>query len=404
MKKIFLLTAFVFSCHGILNAQGTSEDSLNKSGSHLFSNAVIGGYGNAFYQKDINQETATMNLERFVLFIGYKFNKKISFFSELEIEDAKVSGGEEGGEVALEQCYLKFNISQNQYFVAGLFLPRIGILNENHLPNTFNGNERTRVETFIIPSTWRELGIGFYGTLDRFPLTYSIGFVNGLNSAAFEHGTGIRDGRFEGRNASANNMAFTGALQLNKSNLKFQASGYYGGSVGLAPRQADSLKLFSGFFGTPVIIGEADLQYSIRGFDLRLLGTVVSIPDASDINRAYASNTPENEFGMYAELAYNLFHGVEKLKTQQLLVFARYEMLDMNAEIPANGIVDETLNQQHIIAGLSYLPARNVIVKADVRLMQTGKENPDLIINPGPLDPPYQQNNTLLNLGIGFAF
>ncbi|MBS1531801.1 MAG: hypothetical protein JSU01_15950, partial [Bacteroidetes bacterium] len=163
----------------------TSEDSLSTGLSK--NSTTIGGYGNAFYQHSSATQTSKIDLERFVLFTGHKFNDKISFFSELEVEDAKVSGGEDGGEVSIEQAYLKFNLNANQYISAGLFLPRIGILNENHLPNTFNGNERNYVETLILPSTWRELGVGFYGNLDNVPVNYSIALVNGLSSAMFEH-------------------------------------------------------------------------------------------------------------------------------------------------------------------------------------------------------------------------
>jgi len=401
------LFAWLFYFSLGVNAQQTNqtaEDSLHRGLSSFFSRTTIGGYGNAFYQRDFNLETSKVNLERFVLFVGHKFSNKISFFSELEIEDAKVEGGEEGGEIALEQCYLKFNLNPDHYFVAGLFLPRIGILNENHLPNTFNGNERTQVETFIIPSTWRELGVGFYGSIGASPLSYTIALMNGLNAAGFEHGTGIREGRFEGRNATANNLATTGALQYYKNGLKAQVSGYYGGSVGVAPREGDSLSLTSGIFGTPVILGEADVQYEVKGFTVKILGTVVSIPDAYDINRAYASNTPEMEYGAYAEIGYNLFEKAKSIEHQQLIAFVRYEKLDMNASIPSNGITDGTLNQQHFIAGLSYLPIPNAVIKADVRYLHTGEQNPDLIINPSPVAPPYEQNNTFFNLGIGFSF
>ncbi len=258
----------------------TAEDSLNSNLPSFLSGTTIGGYGNAFYQRDFNSEISKINLERLVLFVGHRFNNKISLFSELEVEDAKVAGGEEGGELALEQCYLKMNFVQNHYIVAGLFLQRIGILNENHLPNTFNGNERTRVETFVIPFTWRELGVGFYGTVNRLPFSYSVAVINGLNSSAFEHGTLIRRGRFEGINATANNLAVTGALQLHYNNLTAQVSGYYGGTVGLSHQQADSINLNAGFFGTPVVLGEADVQYEVKGWSAKLLGTVVSIPDA----------------------------------------------------------------------------------------------------------------------------
>ena len=405
-QHLILLSAALFFFINNTDAQkvATSEDVLMKDTASILSKTSIGGYGSAFYQNNQNNKTANINLERFVLFIGHKFNKKISLFTELEIEDAKISGGENGGELAIEQCYLKFNIDPNHYFAAGLFIPTIGILNENHLPNSFNGNERNQVETFILPSTWRELGVSFYGVSSRLPISYSLALVNGLNSEAFEHGSVVRGGRYEGRNASANNLAITGALQVYTGNFKSQLSLYYGGSVGLSPRQADSLKLSSGIFGTPVMISEADVQYENNGFAAKLLASIVSIPNASEINRAYANNTPQQAYGYYAELAYNIFEHSQKLKDQNLNVFARYEKLDMNASLPSNGIYDGMLKQEHIVLGVSYLPTKNVALKCDVRLTSTGKQNPDLVVNPSPVSLPYKTNNTLINIGLGFSF
>ena len=406
-KNIIIPILFVLCPISSLIAQQlsfTAEDHLQKDSASFLSNTTIGGYGDIVYQRNFNEKFSHVDLERFVLFTGHKFSKKISFFSELEVEDAKVSGGEEGGEIALEQCYLKFNLDPNNYLVAGLFLPRIGILNENHLPNTFNGNERTQVETYILPSTWRELGIGYYGHSNRLPLSYSLALVNGLNSASFEHGSAIREGRFEGRNASANNLALAGSVQLYAGNLRTQIAGYYGGSVGLSAGEADSLHLTSGMFGTPVMIGEADLQYEAKGFSVRVLGSIISVPDASNINRAYANNTPQTAYGFYAEIAYNVFESMKQKGEKQMILFVRYEKLDMNAKTPSNGITDGTLNQQHIVAGISYLPIKNVAIKADVRFLHTGDQNPDLIVNPDPAALPNKMNNTFLNLGIGFSF
>lgn len=403
--KIFTLVSLLLLAATSVFAQQptkTSEDSLAQGLSK--SATTIGGYGNAFYQHNSRLQTANINLERFVLFTGHKFTDKISVFTELEVEDAKVTGGEPGGEVSVEQAYLKFNLNANNYIVAGLFLPRIGILNENHLPNTFNGNERNQVETFILPSTWRELGVGLYGNLNGLPLNYSLGLVNGLSSAMFQHGTGLQDGRFEGRNASANNLAITGSLQYYVNNFKVQVSGYYGGTVGVNKHKADSLGLTSGIFGTPVAIGEADIQYDNKGFSVRALGAVVSIPDAANINRAYANNTPKTEYGAYLEVGYDLFHLISTPHEKQLIVFARDEQLDMNASIPSNGIIDGTLNQNHVVAGLTYLPIRNVAIKGDVRIVHTGDQNPNLVINPNPTAQPYQPNYNLINLGVAFSF
>ena len=403
-KKItFIIALHILS--GSVFAQtslSTSEDSLNNNLTK--SATTIGGYGNSFYQRNSNTKTSKLNLERFVLFTGHKFNDKISVFSELEVEDAKVTGGESGGEVAIEQAFLKFNLNASQYIVAGLFIPRIGILNENHLPNTFNGNERNFVETLIIPSTWREIGIGFYGNLNNLPVNYSVGIVNGLSSGRFTHGTGLQNGRFEGRNATANNLAITAAVQVYQGGFKAQLSGYYGGTIGLNKRQADSLGLQSGIFGTPVALGEGDIQYTRHGFSIRALAVIVSIPQAVKINSAYSNNTPKTEYGAYVELGYDVFYAIKKPHEKQLIIFIRDEKLNINATIPSNGSIDNTLNQNYLVAGFSYLPIRNVAIKGDVRFAYTGNQNPELLNNPNTNAVPYPVSYNLLNLGVAFSF
>jgi len=380
----------------------TNEDSLNAGASK--SKTVLSGYGSAVYRRDFVAQKSTMNLERAVLFVGHQFNNKISFFSELELENGKVTGNGENGEISMEQAYLKFNMNARQYLVAGLFIPRIGLINENHLPVNYNGVERPLVEQLIIPSTWRELGVGFYGRLKNAPLNYSVAIMNGLNAGGFLHGSGLREGRFEGSNASANNLAITAALQYYYKDFTFQVSGYAGGSNGLTKRASDSLHIDSGILGLPVILGEANVQYNHNAWGGKALFSYINIADADQINKTYASNTASGMYGGYAELAYDLFYGKEKMKEQQLKIFSRYEMLDLNSSIPTNAIYDGTEKQSHLIAGLSYLPIRNVVIKADVRLMHTDPENPLLVINPSPVRLPYKQNNQILNLGVGYSF
>lgn len=381
----------------------TSEDSLHAGINSQ--KTVISGYGSAFYQRNFNEHQSTLTLERAVLFVGHQFSQKISFFSELEIENAKVEGGESNGaEIAMEQAFLKFNLNPKQYLVAGLFTPRIGILNENHLPVNFNGVERPLVEKLIIPATWRELGIGFYGSLDRLPLNYSIAILNGLNAEHFEHGNGIAGGRAEGNLASANNLAVTASVQYAFTDFKFQVSGYTGGTIGLSPRGADSLGLNSGAFGTPIYLVEADLQYSRNGFSAKALSVYISYPDAGRINNRFGKNMASGMYGAYVELGYDWLN--KKNNQGHLISFARLETLDMNSSIPGKGdaIYDGTEKQTHLVAGFSYLPLPNVVIKADIRLLHTGPQNPDLIINPPPNQLPYRQCNQFLNIGIGYSF
>ena len=378
----------------------TGEDSLSSYGSHA--RTIISGYGEIHFQHDVNAQQSTADLKRAVLFVGHQFSGHIAFFSELEIEDAKVSGGGVKGEVSMEQVYLKFALNPRQYIVAGMFLPRIGIVNENHLPVNFNGVERPLVEQLIIPSTWREIGVGFYGQTTSLPFTYSLALINGLNSAGFEHSLGFEGGRAEGQLASANNIAVTAAVQYFAGNWKFQASGYMGGTTAMPSKYADTLQLESGAFGSPLYLEEADIQYASKGISFKALGCNVSIPEAESINRAYNNNTAEQMYGAYAELGYNLLQTAksEKWKTKQLVFFDRYEVLDMNAKIPVNCAYDGILKQTHLIAGLGYFPIPHVVIKADVRLLNTGDANS--FYGTDPLT--YQKSNTFINLAVGYSF
>jgi hypothetical protein len=381
----------------------TNEDSLRQgSGAQK---TVISGYGSVFYQRNFDQQESTITLERAVLFVGHQFSQKISFFSELEIENAKVEGGvSNNAEVSMEQAFLKFNLNAHQYLIAGLFTPRIGILNENHLPVNFNGVERPMVETLIIPATWRELGVGFYGNSEKIPLNYSLALMNGLDGQHFVHGTGIREGKAEGNLASANNIAITASLQYFWKNFKFQVSAYSGGTVTLSPKGSDSLGLNSGAFGTPIYLGEANAQYDYNAFSAKALGVFISYPDAGKMNTAYGNNTATGMYGIYAEVAYNWLY--KKSTKASFISFARLEALNMNSSFAVNGegIYDGTEKQTHLIAGFGYLPLPNVVIKADLRLLHTGPQNQALVINPSPNALPYNQNNEFLNLGIGYSF
>lgn len=380
----------------------SSGEDLLTGGNAAESQTVISGYGEAIYQHDFGYKNSMLDLVRAVLFVGHKFNNKIAFFSELEVEDAKVEGGGHKGEVGMEQVYLQFNLNPRQYFVAGLFVPRIGITNENHLPINYYGSERPLVEQLIIPTTWREIGVGFYGQASTFPLAYSIAVVSGLNSENFAHGNGFTDGKSEGQMATGNNLALTASLRYYMGDFQFQVSGYTGGTTGLGTYQADSLHLQSGIFGSPIYLAEADFQYDHEGFSAKALGTYVSLPDASNINSAFANNVPQTMYGMYGEIGYDLLH--KSGSKHQLVAFARYENFNLNAKIPQNGISDPTLDQWHVITGLNYFPIPNVVIKADVRITHTGPQNPGLIINPPSAMQPYQQNNQFLNISMGYAF
>ena len=52
---------------------------------------TVGGYGEVHYTNPTGPATpATVNLARFVVYLSHTFNDRLTFQSELEVEDAKI--------------------------------------------------------------------------------------------------------------------------------------------------------------------------------------------------------------------------------------------------------------------------------------------------------------------------
>ena len=157
------------------------------------------------------------DFHRFVLLFGHSFSDRIKFWSELELEHALVEGGEEKGEVALEQAYLDFLIKPWLNFRAGMVLTPMGIVNERHEPPSFNGVERPIVETIIIPSTWREMGAGITGDLGRGFRYRTYHDVGARSIWASTRSSAFRTGGRGGFESSFRNPAYAGGSSMRVS-------------------------------------------------------------------------------------------------------------------------------------------------------------------------------------------
>lgn len=403
MKKIiFLLLMLSFN----LKAQIiTNEDSLSAGlNSSSISNVVISGYGEMKYHYNATLDEGRAQVVRNVLFVGSKLSNKVMLFSELELENSRVGENSNFGSFSVEQLVLKLDLNRNQYLLAGLYLPRIGLMNENHLPITFHSNDRPFVETYILPATWRELGVCLYGTSPKISgLHYTIGISNGLDASKLEMGTGIRDARGSGFSTSGKNMALNASLLYYYNQFRFQASTYFGGSVGMNKKSADSLGLSTGVFGTPISVNEINATYKHLSWSAKVLGAMIYIPNADKINAAFTNNTSKFLYGFYGELAKDILYHKYK-GNKSLNLFARYEKMNLNASIPINGIFDGALDQNHLILGLHYQPIRKISFKFDYNLQITGEQNTAFIINPYPQLIPYETVQHKFNLGLAYSF
>ncbi|HET6578487.1 MAG TPA: hypothetical protein VFG66_09195 [Gemmatimonadales bacterium] len=325
---------------------------------------TIGGYGEVHYTNATGPDTpGEVNVRRFVLYLAHSFSERLAFRSELEVEDTKIEGGEEGGEVALEQLYLDYTLSPAAIIRAGLVLPPIGIINETHEPPTFNGVERPAFDRDVIPSTWRDIGVGLVGALPGSSgVSYRVYFLNGLVASGFSADAGIRGGRQEGKEASFANPSLTGRLEWARPGLRLGGSFWYGGSANRDPA------LGTGTFDNAVALVSADARYDVGPFMFRGVVANVSIADAELIDAAYGSGVGSRIAGGYVEGAYNLLGTLAPASAQQLNAFVRHERYNTQAGVPSGVTRDDALARRITTFGLSYKPVYNVVFKGDYQL------------------------------------
>jgi hypothetical protein len=367
MKKLGLLLAVV-----LLTLKGFSQEKLSDDyqnagqrllGEKLPKGVTISGYAQLDYNEPDGSEAGNLDVHRLVLLLGYKFNEKVSFVTELEYEHVK--------EVYVEQAYLKYKANERLNVLAGLMLVPMGIINEYHEPTTFYGVERPNVDKYIVPTTWRELGIGISGNIDNASLKYQAYLFNGFKSYADGQGLlrgsdGLRKGRQKGAESVVSSPNFSTKLDYyGIMGLRIGLSGYFGKT------QTDDTSIEGSSVGVSML--GIDMRYKHNDLELRGQYISANISDTDAYNMLSGKDLGAKMNGMYGEIAYNIeLKGVEKLTP-----FLRYEKYNTHADTEGNLIVNEAYDVDELIVGLNYKVADGAAFKVDYQIINNAVSGSD---------------------------
>lgn len=335
----------------------------------------IAGYGEMTYtnvsrRRQDASAAGTRDIADFlraILYVGYKYNDRIIFNSELEFEHGTTGNGR--GMVSVEMAAIDFRLRDEIGIRAGMILMPVGLQNEVHEPTTFHGVLRTSVERNVIPTTWRENGVGLFGDIG--PVSYRTFLVTGLQSTkhfgvdGFNSSRGLRSGRSSGAKSYAEDLASVTRVDYKPFPGVMVGGSFYAG-------QADQNLIPN---STPVTLWEVHLKTEQRGAELRALYTEVRIGGAGPVNIAQGfTNAAQNsvgsrQFGGYVEGAFDVLSLVKNNRGQYLAPFFRYERYDTQARTPSAFAKNPANSRVEYTAGLTYKPIPQVAVKADHQWM-----------------------------------
>ena len=220
--KLLLLASLLTGAVMAQVGQQTEQDSLRVMNRLTYNNAsklTIGGYVQIDYNEPDGAAPGKLDVHRLVVLLGYTFTPKLKFLTEIEFEHVK--------EVYVEQAFVNYSFNPKFNVKGGLMLVPMGIVNEYHEPPTFYGVERPGIDHDVVPTTWREIGVGVSGNFAEVSLRYQAYIFNGFISYKDGEGTlrGV-DGLRKGRQKGAESV-------INTPNLSMKVD-YYG-ILGLTP-------------------------------------------------------------------------------------------------------------------------------------------------------------------------
>jgi hypothetical protein len=343
---------------------------------------TIGGYG----QLDLkfirtgfgNDFTGRANVRRVVLLVGHQWTDAIRSYVELEWENAVACAACQGV-AEVEQAYLEGQILGPRLALrAGLILLPMGIINTAHEPPAFFSVDRPSFDQSVIPSTWRELGVGLVGRFnDRWRAELYL--MTGLDPTHLGP-DGIGGGRGSGTLVPVRSGALVGRVELEPR------LGTVAGLAGYASDMGPNGVFFDSTGARvsphfPIYGWAFDGRSRYAGFELRLVAAQFFLPRSGALvdsrnntgalyyPSAMTTGAVANRIqGGYVELAYDVLRLVWPGTSAQLLAFARAEYYDTQAAVPVPFTPQGKFDVREFTAGLSFLPIRQVVVKTDFQL------------------------------------
>ena len=366
----------------------------------------VGGYGEVamsrnFYSDHVSRYSLAdehkndpshgrFDIPHAVIYLGYDFGKGWTMGTEIEFEHGGVGmayekedeeGGEweqeveKGGEAELEQFWIQKSFGRWANIKAGHIVVPVGLNNAYHEPLNFFTVYRPEGENTILPSTWHQTGISFWGKTKGW--RYELQFLAGLNSDNFTNTGWINKGPgtpTEGEIATK----YGTALRIDNyciKGLRIGLSGYYGHAIGNSyPNNKDGAE--SKYKGV-VAIGAIDFTYNNYNWIVRGQADYGYLSDAKQLkyftNRLnglspfhHSAFVSKNAFAYGIEAGYNVFSQIEKLRqdNQKLYLFGRYEHYNPYASKTKNTSYDYT-NVKRMAVGINYYPVKQIVVKAE---------------------------------------
>lgn len=393
IANIDTATAQVVSKDSSEHQQTAKRLSIGGYGEVAFSRNYYSDHVSRYSQPESHKDDPShgrFDIPHAVIYVGYDFGKGWTFSTEIEFEHGGTGsafekedeeGGEweqeteKGGEVELEQFWIQKSFTDWANLKIGHIVVPVGLNNAHHEPLNFFTVYRPEGENTILPSTWHQTGISFWGRYKDF--RYEAQFLAGLNADNFTNTGWINKGNSSPLEFEVANK-YGVALRIDNytvPGLRVGLSGYYGHSIGNSyPNNANGV---DATYKGKVAVGSIDFTYDAHNWIVRGQADYGYLGNAEQLKYLYnrlnnkspfkhSAFVSKNAYAYGIEAGYNVFSLIPRLHAdkQKMYIFGRYEAYDPYASETKGTAYDYTAVKR-MAAGINYHPIPQIVIKAE---------------------------------------
>lgn len=292
---------------------------------------------------------------------------------------------EKGGEVIIEEFYLRKTFGGRYSVKAGRFYVGFGTLSEFYTPLDYVGTHRSEAEETVIPAQWDEMGVSFEARFPRAIVTAQV--VNGLDSTGFSSKYFVASGHQQAYE-TIKGTDLAGVLRLDvplDAHSVVGVAGYAGGTSKNRPK-SDLVKSCDdgdtdvvaacGYVKAPLYMAEAHAKLALGGF--HFLGTAMwgYLKNAKQIternsrlsNNAGVARTPvaSQAYAAWAEAGYDVAPLLGWCQACKTMPFVRVDFYNTMFKTAGDLFENPRFARRTFTAGIAHTIRDAIAIKLSV--------------------------------------
>jgi hypothetical protein len=287
---------------------------------------ALGGYAEVKMEYFSTDRELSFQMQRLTLFFSSTIHRRIRFLTEIEFEEGTK-------EINIEYAALDFEFNPLLNFRGGIILNPIGGFNQNHDGPKWDFVDRPLVSTQLLPATWSNAGLGFYGKAvsGQMVFGYEAYLSNGFDPTIIDNAEGKTFLPASKENPDRFEESFNG---MPMGTSRVSAKHRRLGEIGLSWMGG----IYNGFKDDQLVVDEKRWQNALAldvssTLPVQTVITGEVVWNAVEVPQSYSQQYGSRQWGFFADVVHPVIkRKMAGFETAAISLGLRFDYVDWNLD------------------------------------------------------------------------